>query len=165
MGCHCLSSARTVAGRDTGVGMSRDDMLSSLGTIARSGTRKFAEAMAQVHPAILSEPRRPQSMGTHQKMNQSTGIARQLNPVWCRRAGRRQQPDRPVRRRVLLQLPRGRPRGRAVALVCGRHAVALGVLRGQPRVQGEPAVRSQPNQLLSTSLCCPTGDNSCAGRG
>ena len=34
--------------RDTGVGMSREDMMSSLGTIARSGTRKFAEAMAQV---------------------------------------------------------------------------------------------------------------------
>ena len=31
--------------RDTGVGMTRDDILSSLGTIARSGTAKFAEAM------------------------------------------------------------------------------------------------------------------------
>ena len=32
-------------GRDTGVGMTRDDILSSLGTIARSGTAKFAEAI------------------------------------------------------------------------------------------------------------------------
>jgi hypothetical protein len=31
--------------RDTGVGMTRDDILSSLGTIARSGTAKFAEAI------------------------------------------------------------------------------------------------------------------------
>ena len=44
----CLSLRKTIGGRDTGVGMTRDDMLSSLGTIARSGTRKFAEAMAQV---------------------------------------------------------------------------------------------------------------------
>lgn len=37
---HCLRNCR-----DTGVGMTRDDILSSLGTIARSGTAKFAEAV------------------------------------------------------------------------------------------------------------------------
>lgn len=29
--------------RDTGVGMTREDLMQSLGTIARSGTAKFAE--------------------------------------------------------------------------------------------------------------------------
>ena len=45
--------------RDTGVGMTRDDMMSSLGTIARSGTRKFAEAMAQVTSCF--SPKQPSS--------------------------------------------------------------------------------------------------------
>ena len=38
-------AAKTITIEDTGVGMSRDEMLSSLGTIARSGTAKFAQAM------------------------------------------------------------------------------------------------------------------------
>lgn len=37
----CISEM--IACRDTGVGMTKDDLLSSLGTIARSGTAKFAE--------------------------------------------------------------------------------------------------------------------------
>jgi heat shock protein beta len=36
--------ANTIVVEDSGIGMSREDLLSSLGTIARSGTAKFAEA-------------------------------------------------------------------------------------------------------------------------
>lgn len=39
--------AKTIIIEDTGVGMTRDDILSSLGTIARSGTAKFAEAVRE----------------------------------------------------------------------------------------------------------------------
>jgi hypothetical protein len=39
--------AKTITIEDTGIGMTKEDLLSSLGTIARSGTAKFAEAMKQ----------------------------------------------------------------------------------------------------------------------
>ena len=43
------AEARTIVIEDTGVGMSREEMLSSLGTIARSGTAKFAEAVKEAN--------------------------------------------------------------------------------------------------------------------
>ncbi|KAK9839204.1 hypothetical protein WJX81_001136 [Elliptochloris bilobata] len=39
--------AKTITIEDTGVGMTREELLSSLGTIARSGTAKFAEAIKE----------------------------------------------------------------------------------------------------------------------
>ena len=39
--------ARTLTIRDTGIGMSRDELVENLGTIARSGTRRFLAAMAE----------------------------------------------------------------------------------------------------------------------
>eukprot|EP00891_Asterochloris_glomerata_P006984 jgi/Astpho2/6984/e_gw1.00107.206.1_t len=39
--------AKTITIEDTGVGMTKEDLLSSLGTIARSGTAKFQEAIKQ----------------------------------------------------------------------------------------------------------------------
>ncbi|OHE83739.1 MAG: molecular chaperone HtpG [Lysobacterales bacterium RIFOXYD1_FULL_69_11] len=40
-------AARTVTIRDNGIGMSRDEVVANIGTIASSGTRRFLEAMAQ----------------------------------------------------------------------------------------------------------------------
>ncbi|WP_205600057.1 ATP-binding protein, partial [Arhodomonas sp. KWT] len=42
---HADSEARTVTIEDNGIGMSRDDVVENLGTIARSGTQRFLEAM------------------------------------------------------------------------------------------------------------------------
>ena len=39
-------AARTVTIRDTGIGMSREDVVANIGTIASSGTRRFLEAMS-----------------------------------------------------------------------------------------------------------------------
>jgi molecular chaperone HtpG len=38
--------ARTITIRDNGIGMSRDEVIANIGTIASSGTRKFLEAMS-----------------------------------------------------------------------------------------------------------------------
>ena len=40
------ADARTLTLRDNGIGMSRDEVIENIGTIARSGTRKFLEALS-----------------------------------------------------------------------------------------------------------------------
>ena len=40
------SEARTLTIVDNGIGMSRDEVISNIGTIARSGTRQFLEALS-----------------------------------------------------------------------------------------------------------------------
>jgi len=40
------SEARTITIRDNGIGMSRDEVIANIGTIASSGTRRFLEAMS-----------------------------------------------------------------------------------------------------------------------
>lgn len=38
---------KTLTIRDTGVGMTKDDLVSNLGTLARSGTKKFFDGLAE----------------------------------------------------------------------------------------------------------------------
>ncbi|MGH8031163.1 MAG: molecular chaperone HtpG [Luteimonas sp.] len=40
------AAARTITVRDNGIGMSRDEVIANIGTIASSGTRRFLEAMS-----------------------------------------------------------------------------------------------------------------------
>ena len=49
------ASARTITVSDTGIGMSRDEVIDNIGTIARSGTREFVQQLTgeQTHDAQL----------------------------------------------------------------------------------------------------------------
>jgi molecular chaperone HtpG len=43
--------ARTISVRDNGIGMSREDVVANIGTIASSGTRRYLEALSSEHKA------------------------------------------------------------------------------------------------------------------
>src|SRR5690606_4477484 len=45
------TAARTITIRDTGIGMSRDEVVENIGSIASSGTRRFLEAMGSEQKA------------------------------------------------------------------------------------------------------------------
>ena len=47
-------AARTITFEDTGVGMSRDELVENLGTIARSGSRTF---LKKLQDAVRAPPR------------------------------------------------------------------------------------------------------------
>src|SRR5690606_38473773 len=47
----CDKDARTITIRDNGIGMSRDEVVANIGTIASSGTRRFLAAMGNEQKA------------------------------------------------------------------------------------------------------------------
>jgi molecular chaperone HtpG len=51
--------ARTLAVHDNGIGMSRDELVANLGTIARSGTREFLKAVREQQGEAAAEPGGP----------------------------------------------------------------------------------------------------------
>ena len=117
--------AKTLTIEDTGIGMTREDLVSSLGTIARSGTAKFMELLQSQSEENLigkfgvgfySAFRRRQDHRHHQEQR------------------RRQDVDLGVRdQSVVLPDPRGRRRrGHAQARHAHR-APPQGGRRGSPR--------------------------------
>jgi heat shock protein beta len=47
--------AHTLTIRDTGIGMSHDEMVENLGTVARSGTTKFLQAMKESGDSMVEQ--------------------------------------------------------------------------------------------------------------
>ena len=96
---------RTLTIEDTGVGMTEEELVRDLGTVARSGSRAFLEQLAQ-------------------------------------RGQEGRAPHRPVRRRLLQRVPRGRPgRGR---LARGRRRAA-GAPLGRPTGRTRFTGRARPS--------------------
>ncbi|TXM62341.1 molecular chaperone HtpG [Methylobacterium sp. WL120] len=56
-------AARTLTVSDAGIGMSKEDLASNLGTIARSGTRAFSQTLADAKPQDGKEDEKPSLIG------------------------------------------------------------------------------------------------------
>ena len=56
-------AARTLTVSDAGIGMSKEDLASNLGTIARSGTRAFSQTLADAKPQEGKEDEKPSLIG------------------------------------------------------------------------------------------------------
>lgn len=56
-----MSNTITIA--DSGLGMTREDMISNLGTIARSGSKQFLQELQQVQPGVSNAPTAEDPMG------------------------------------------------------------------------------------------------------
>jgi molecular chaperone HtpG len=75
-------AARTITIADDGIGMTRDELIANLGTIARSGTRAFGETLAQAKPED-----RPSMIGQFGVGFYSAFMVADLVEVTSRKAG------------------------------------------------------------------------------
>ncbi|WP_375464436.1 molecular chaperone HtpG [uncultured Methylobacterium sp.] len=79
--------ARTLTVSDAGIGMSKEDLASNLGTIARSGTRAFSQSLADAKPADAEDDARPSLIGQFGVGFYSAFMVADRVTVTSRRAG------------------------------------------------------------------------------
>ncbi|GJD47124.1 Chaperone protein HtpG [Methylobacterium cerastii] len=80
-------AARTLTVSDAGIGMSKDDLASNLGTIARSGTRAFSQTLADAKPQDGKEDEKPSLIGQFGVGFYSAFMVADRVTVTSRRAG------------------------------------------------------------------------------
>ena len=79
--------ARTLTVSDAGIGMSKEDLASNLGTIARSGTRAFSQSLADAKPQDGKEDEKPSLIGQFGVGFYSAFMVADRVTVTSRRAG------------------------------------------------------------------------------
>ena len=80
-------AARTLTISDSGIGMSKEDLAQNLGTIARSGTRAFSQALGETKAGEGSEDLRPSLIGQFGVGFYSAFMVADRVTVTSRRAG------------------------------------------------------------------------------